>query len=95
MCCSTTSTYGAAAALSFEGSEIFLYGGTGPDHGTFKVQLDDQPAVLLTGTSPVSHPNALLVSLRRLFKWIGVGANSYIVYDQRLVGRYTSSSYHE
>ena len=62
-CCSTTTAYGAAAALSFDGSEIFLYGGTGPDHGTFKIQLDDQPAITLTGTSPISHPNALLVSL--------------------------------
>ncbi|KAF8598676.1 hypothetical protein BDV93DRAFT_609693 [Ceratobasidium sp. AG-I] len=56
----TTTAYGAAAALSFDGSEIFLYGGIGPDHGTFKIQLDDQPAIILNGTSPISHPNALL-----------------------------------
>lgn len=37
-----------------------MYGGTGPGHGTYKVQLDGQPEATLSGASPVVHVGALL-----------------------------------
>ncbi|KAG8732111.1 hypothetical protein FRC10_001224, partial [Ceratobasidium sp. 414] len=57
----STTTYGAAASLTFEGSEVFLYGGTGPNHGQFKVQLDNQQPFELNGTAPMQHPQTELV----------------------------------
>jgi len=56
----STTTYGAAASLTFEGSEVFLYGGTGPNHGQFKVQLDNQQPLELNGTAPMQHPQTEL-----------------------------------
>ncbi|KAG8702611.1 hypothetical protein FRC08_003384 [Ceratobasidium sp. 394] len=56
----STTTYGAAASLTFQGSEVFLYGGTGPNHGQFKVQLDDQQPLELNGTAPMQHPKTEL-----------------------------------
>ncbi|KAG8773556.1 hypothetical protein FRC12_002464 [Ceratobasidium sp. 428] len=56
----STNTYGAAASLTFEGSEVFLYGSTGPNHGQYKIQLDNQLALELNGTAPVLHTQTLL-----------------------------------
>ncbi|KAG8770584.1 hypothetical protein FRC12_004176 [Ceratobasidium sp. 428] len=56
----STNTYGAAASLKFEGSEVFLYGSTGPNHGQYKIQLDNQLALELNGTAPALHTQTLL-----------------------------------
>lgn len=56
----STTTFNAAAALNFEGSEILLYGGTGPNHGMYNVQLDGQPEATFNGTSPIVHTQTLL-----------------------------------
>ncbi|CAE6542126.1 unnamed protein product [Rhizoctonia solani] len=61
-----TTTYGAQAILEFEGSDILLYGGTGPDHGMFKVKLDGQAELELNSTSPVLHPPSLLFASSNL-----------------------------
>ncbi|KAG8680685.1 hypothetical protein FRC09_018052, partial [Ceratobasidium sp. 395] len=56
----STNTYGAAASLTFEGSEVFLYSSTGPNHGQYKIRLDNQLALELNGTAPVLHTQTLL-----------------------------------
>ncbi|CAE6501456.1 unnamed protein product [Rhizoctonia solani] len=61
-----TTTYGAQAILEFEGSDILLYGGTGPNHGMFKVRLDGQAELELNGTAPVAHPPSLLFASNNL-----------------------------
>lgn len=63
---SSTNVFGASAVLNFDGSEVSLYGGTGPTHGLFKVQIDDQPALTLNGSAVADHAQTLLVS--RLIK---------------------------
>ncbi|QRW12126.1 hypothetical protein RhiLY_11125 [Ceratobasidium sp. AG-Ba] len=49
-----------AASLTFWGNEISLYGSTGPDHGRFQVQIDNQQPLNFTGAAPVVHPDTLL-----------------------------------
>ncbi|CAE6450072.1 unnamed protein product [Rhizoctonia solani] len=61
-----TTTYGAQAILEFQGSDILLYGGTGPNHGMFKVRVDGQPELTLNGTAPVAHPPSLLYASSNL-----------------------------
>ncbi|KDN35018.1 hypothetical protein RSAG8_11961, partial [Rhizoctonia solani AG-8 WAC10335] len=61
-----TTTYGAQAILEFQGSDILLYGGTGPNHGMFKVKLDGQAELDLNGTAPVAHPPSLLFASSNL-----------------------------
>ncbi|KAG8702509.1 hypothetical protein FRC08_003445 [Ceratobasidium sp. 394] len=56
----STTTGGAQASFTFEGSEVFLYGGTGPNHGRFRVQLDNQQPLELNGTAPMQHPKTEL-----------------------------------
>ncbi|KAF8598670.1 hypothetical protein BDV93DRAFT_478274 [Ceratobasidium sp. AG-I] len=55
-----TNVAGAAASLTFEGSGIYLYGGTLNDHGTFNVQIDDHSPVGLNGSTKDYHPRVLL-----------------------------------
>ncbi|KAG8770861.1 hypothetical protein FRC12_004012, partial [Ceratobasidium sp. 428] len=62
----STNTYGAAASLTFEGSEMYLYGSTGPNYGQLKVQLDNQPALELNGTAPTLHTQTLLYTMSDL-----------------------------
>ncbi|KAB5593173.1 hypothetical protein CTheo_3403 [Ceratobasidium theobromae] len=61
-----TTSNGAAAALKFDGSEVFLYAGVGPRHGMYKVQVDGLPEATLNGTAPVLHTRTLLYALRGL-----------------------------
>ncbi|KAG8702612.1 hypothetical protein FRC08_003385 [Ceratobasidium sp. 394] len=56
----STTTGGAQASFIFRGSEVFLYGGTGPNHGQFQVQLDNQQPLVLNGTAPMQHPKTHL-----------------------------------
>ncbi|CAE7145154.1 unnamed protein product [Rhizoctonia solani] len=51
-----TNTRGETATLKFHGSEIFVYGGTGPDFGTFKVKVDNQDPIILNATTGYAHP---------------------------------------
>lgn len=62
----STTASGASARLIFDGSEIFLYGGVGPNHGMFKVQIDDQPGLTLNGTRPLDHTPTLLYTTSEL-----------------------------
>ncbi|CAE6402434.1 hypothetical protein ACGC1H_000292 [Rhizoctonia solani] len=55
-----TNTPGETATLKFHGSELFLYGGVGPDFGTFKVQVDSQEPVVLNATRGFTHPPVTL-----------------------------------
>ncbi|KAG8772488.1 hypothetical protein FRC12_003057 [Ceratobasidium sp. 428] len=57
---STTSRKGASASLTFEGTGIYLYGGTSPDHGAYTIELDDNPLVLMNGSTKDYHPKILL-----------------------------------
>ncbi|CEL62815.1 hypothetical protein RSOLAG1IB_10499 [Rhizoctonia solani AG-1 IB] len=50
-----TQINGAQATLDFQGSDILLYGGTGPTHGQFKVQVDDQPQAILNSYAGNPH----------------------------------------
>ncbi|CAE6437666.1 unnamed protein product [Rhizoctonia solani] len=61
-----TTTYGARAILEFEGSDILLYGGTGPGHGLFKVKVDGQPELTLNAAAPLEHPPSLLYASSNL-----------------------------
>ncbi|KAG8776761.1 hypothetical protein FRC12_000704 [Ceratobasidium sp. 428] len=56
----TTSQKGASASLTFEGTGIYLYGGTSPDHGAYTIELDDNPLVLMNGSTKDYHPKILL-----------------------------------
>ncbi|QRV82728.1 hypothetical protein RhiJN_10743 [Ceratobasidium sp. AG-Ba] len=71
----STTILNAAASLAFQGSEIFLYGGTGPNHGEFKVQIDNQQPLVLNGTSPIQHPQTLLYTTSGL----GAGQHQLVV----------------
>lgn len=71
----STDVFGASSVLNFSGNEIFLYGGTGPTHGAFKVQLDDQPARTLNGSAVADHPQTLLYTSSGL----GTGAHKLVI----------------
>ncbi|CAE6437689.1 unnamed protein product [Rhizoctonia solani] len=51
-----TSISGETATLNFQGPEILVYGGVGPDFGTFKVQVDSRQPVVLNATRGMTHP---------------------------------------
>ncbi|KAB5593174.1 hypothetical protein CTheo_3404 [Ceratobasidium theobromae] len=74
-----TSTSGATTTLNFDGSEVFLYGGTGPTYGTFQVQVDDQ-SVVLNATTGVAHQSALLYTAS------GLGSGSHRLQVTNLQG---------
>ncbi|KAF8672027.1 hypothetical protein RHS04_07942 [Rhizoctonia solani] len=61
-----TRTEGATATLEFQGSEITIYGGTGPGFGMFRVQVDDQAALTLNATREKDHPPTILVRQHNL-----------------------------
>ncbi|CUA72037.1 hypothetical protein RSOLAG22IIIB_10002 [Rhizoctonia solani] len=61
-----TNTAGETATLKFRGSEIFLYGGVGPNFGTFQVQVDSQKPLFLNASRGVDHPPVTLFTTNGL-----------------------------
>ncbi|KAF8687878.1 hypothetical protein RHS03_09884, partial [Rhizoctonia solani] len=61
-----TRTAGATATLDFQGSEITLYGRTGPNFGMFRVQVDNQEALTLNATRENSYPPTVLYTTNGL-----------------------------
>ena len=55
-----TNTGGATTSVEFQGSAVYLYGGTLDDHGMFSVQVNDHSPVSLNGSSVGYHPRVLL-----------------------------------
>ncbi|KAF8596101.1 hypothetical protein BDV93DRAFT_500726 [Ceratobasidium sp. AG-I] len=55
-----TQVTGATASVTFEGTGLYLYGGTLLDHGTYSIQIDNQPGITLNGSTKNFHPRALL-----------------------------------
>ncbi|KAF8759918.1 hypothetical protein RHS01_01386 [Rhizoctonia solani] len=55
-----TNVTGAQAILDFQGSDLLLYGGTGPIHGQYKVKVDNQPEVVLNSSTRNPHQPTVL-----------------------------------
>ncbi|CAE6495602.1 unnamed protein product [Rhizoctonia solani] len=55
-----TNVAGAQAILDFQGSDLLLYGGTGPIHGQYKVKVDNQPEVVLNSSTRNPHQPTVL-----------------------------------
>ncbi|CAE6353590.1 unnamed protein product [Rhizoctonia solani] len=52
--------YGTSASLEFQGTDVFLYGGFGPEHGQYKVALDSRPEEIMNGSAMNAHLPSLL-----------------------------------
>ncbi|KAG9094065.1 hypothetical protein FRC06_011196 [Ceratobasidium sp. 370] len=79
-----TSQRGASASLAFEGSGIYLYGGTLNDHGVYTINLDDHPPVVLNGFTKDFHPKNILYYADGL----GPGTHKLTVTNNDPQGRY-------
>ncbi|KIJ39859.1 hypothetical protein M422DRAFT_32465 [Sphaerobolus stellatus SS14] len=55
-----SNTNGSEATFSFLGDAVSVYGTTGPDHGIFSVQMDNQSPMLLNASASESHTQTLL-----------------------------------
>ena len=72
--CSFSSTNGASALLSFNGSAIALYGTVSDDHASMRVTLNGQTDTFSAGSGPGAaaalHPQVLLVSPCENVRWL-------------------------
>ncbi|QRV82733.1 hypothetical protein RhiJN_10748 [Ceratobasidium sp. AG-Ba] len=50
-----TNRGGASASIEFNGTGVYLYGGTLENHGAFTIELDDHPPVVLNGSTNGYH----------------------------------------
>ncbi|KAG9083510.1 hypothetical protein FS749_005972 [Ceratobasidium sp. UAMH 11750] len=84
-----TSQHGASASLAFEGSGIYLYGGTLYDRGVYTINLDDHSPVVLNGFTNDFHPKNLLYYADGL----GPGVHKLTVTNSDPQGRYFEVDY--
>jgi hypothetical protein len=63
-----TETVNASVTFAFEGSEVHLYGDTGPTYGVYTIQVDDQTPELKTAYYPAQAAGAAhyLASVKNL-----------------------------
>ncbi|KAG8733197.1 hypothetical protein FRC10_000369, partial [Ceratobasidium sp. 414] len=84
-----TSQREASASLAFEGSGIYLYGGTLDDHGVYTVNIDENLPVVLTGFTKDFHPKNILYYADGL----GPGTHKLTVTNSDPQGRYLDVDY--